>query len=151
MQPERLKGLLADVAAGVVTADEAIRRLADLPFSEVVDEAGCDVARVDHHRELRLGFPETIFCQGKTPEQVGSIATDMLRSGPVLLATRADEEHWQALRAVAADAERSPTARVMWVDRRAVRPATGHVLVVTGGTADLPVAEEAAVCIARCP
>ena len=146
MQPERLKDLLTDVAAGVVTTDEAIRRLADLPFSEVGDEAGRDVARVDHHRELRLGFPETIFCQGKTPEQVASIAVEVLRGGPVLLATRADEEHWQALRAVAPDAERSETARVMWVDRRAVRPAAGHVLVVTGGTADLPVAEEAAVC-----
>ena len=146
MRPERLKDLLAQVAAGTVTTDEAVRRLADLPFSEVVDEEGGDVARVDHHRELRLGFPETIFCQGKTPEQVGAIAAEMLRAGAVVLATRADEEHWQALRTVAPDAERSSTARVMWVDRRAVRPVAGHVLVVTGGTADLPVAEEAAVC-----
>jgi pyridinium-3,5-biscarboxylic acid mononucleotide synthase len=146
MQPDRLKDLLADVAAGAVTTDEAVARLADLPFSEVVDDSGNGVAHVDHHRELRLGFPETIFCQGKTPDQVSSIATEILRAGPVMLATRADDAQWEALRSVAPDAERSETARVMWVDRRAERPAVGHVLVVTGGTADVPVAEEAAVC-----
>ena len=146
MQPDRLKDLLADVAAGAVTTDEAIRQLTDLPFSEVVDENGGGVARVDHHRELRLGFPETIFCQGKTPEQVASIAAEMLRHGEVALATRADDSHWEALAGVAPDAQRSEAARVMWVDRRATRPAVGHVFVVTGGTADVPVAEEAAVC-----
>jgi pyridinium-3,5-biscarboxylic acid mononucleotide synthase len=146
MQPDRLKDLLADVAAGAITTDEAVERLSHLPFSEVLDEEGRDFARVDHHRELRLGFPETIFCQGKTPEQVASIAAEMLRAGPVVLATRLDEAHWEALRAVAPDAERSDIARVAWIDRREVRPAVGHVLVVTGGTADVPVAEEAAVC-----
>ena len=146
MQPDRLKDLLADVAAGAVTTDEAVARLADLPFSEVVDDSGRGVAHVDHHRELRLGFPETIFCQGKTPDQVSSIAMEILRTGSVVLATRADDTHWEALRSVAPDAARSETARVLWVDRRAERPALGHVLVVTGGTADVPVAEEAAVC-----
>jgi pyridinium-3,5-biscarboxylic acid mononucleotide synthase len=146
MQPERLRDLLADVAAGAITTDEAIERLADLPFSEILDESGYDLAHVDHHRELRLGFPETIFCEGKTPEQVSAIAADMLRNGPVLLATRANEGHWEALRGVAPDAARSEIARVMWVDRRDVRPAIGNVLVVTGGTSDQPAAEEAAVC-----
>lgn len=146
MQPERLRDLLADVAAGAITTDEAVERLADLPFSEILDESGNDLAHVDHHRELRLGFPETIFCEGKTPEQVSAIAADMLRNGPVMLATRADARHWDALREVAPDAARSEIARVMWVDRREERPAIGNVLVVTGGTSDQPVAEEAAVC-----
>ena len=165
MRPEDVRELMAQVAAGDVTPDEAVARLASLPFVEVGPRGGvvagggagsepagapdagdAAFARVDHHRELRTGFPETIFCQGKTPEQVARIAAEMLERGPVVLATRADDEQWEALRAVAPDAERSEIARVMWVDRRAERPAVGHVLVTTGGTADIPVAEEAAVC-----
>jgi NCAIR mutase (PurE)-related protein len=87
-----------------------------------------------------------VFCPGKTPEQVARIAVEILDRGPVLLATRADDTHWEALREAAPDAGRSEVARVMWVDRRDARPAEGHVLVATGGTSDIPVAEEAAVC-----
>ncbi len=172
MQPERLRALLAQVADGTVTPEEAAERLADLPFAELHmadaggagdtygagapyagepgaaggGAAGAAFARVDHHRELRTGFPETIFCQGKTPEQVASIAAEMLARGALVLATRCDDAQWQALLQVAPDAVLSRTGRVMWVDRRERASAVGHVLVVTGGTADLPVAEEAAVC-----
>jgi NCAIR mutase (PurE)-related protein len=158
MRPEDLRALMAQVADGSVTPEEAVERLASLPFAEVGGEsrAGGEgagaaghpgaFARVDHHRELRTGFPETVFCPGKTPEQVARIAAEILDRGPVLLATRADDAQWEALRETAPDAERSEVARAMWVDRRAERPAEGHILVATGGTSDIPVAEEAAVC-----
>jgi pyridinium-3,5-biscarboxylic acid mononucleotide synthase len=160
MHAEDVRSLMTQVAEGSVTPDEAVARLASLPFAEVghlpsqaapgatTDQAHASeaFARVDHHRELRTGFPETIFCPGKTPEQVARIAAEMLDRGPLVLATRADEAHWAALHELAPDAGRSEVARVLWVDRRPERPAVGHVLVVTGGTSDIPVAEEAAVC-----
>jgi NCAIR mutase (PurE)-related protein len=147
MRPDDLRALLSDVAAGTVSPEAASRRLSDLPFAEVgAVDGGEPSARVDHHRELRTGFPETIYCAGKTPGQVAMIAGAMLERSDVMLATRCDDEQFAAVLAVAPDAERSEVARVMWVDRRAERPAVGHILVATGGTSDIPVAEEAAVC-----
>ena len=145
MDVYRIRALLNGVATGVVAPEEAERRLVELPFSELTEQ-GVGFARIDHHRELRCGFPETIYGAGKTPDQVAAIAADILERGDVVLATRVDDAQWDALRRVAPDAERSQRAHVMWVDRRQHRPAVGHVLVVTGGTADLPVAEEAVVC-----
>jgi hypothetical protein len=147
MRPDALHAMLVEVAAGAITPEAAAQRLSDLPFAEVGGaDGGEPMARVDHHRELRTGFPETIYCEGKTPEQVAIIVHEMLERGDVVLATRCDDAQFVAVSAVASDVERSEVARVMWVDRRAERPAVGHVLVATGGTSDIPVAEEAAVC-----
>ena len=152
MDPDRLLELLQAVANGSRTAEEAARALEKLPFAEVgPDDTGSATsgrvhARVDHHRAVRTGFPEVVFCQGKTPAQVAAITAEILTQGDVLLATRATPEHFSAAREVAADAVWHEDARLIVVDRRTSPPSTGHVVVATGGTADIPVAEEAATC-----
>ncbi len=145
MDPDRLISLLQAVSLGTVSPDEAARRLEVLPFAEVEAESGGTDARVDHHRALRTGFTEVVFCQGKTPAQVAAIAEEILAHGDVLLATRATPEHFSATVEIASDAQWHEAARLIVVDRRAVRPADGHIVVATGGTADIPVAEEAAI------
>lgn len=145
MDPTSLASLLAAVASGDLDVEAAAARLTDLPFAEVSD-CGPPFARIDHHRELRTGHPEVVFCQGKTPAQVGAIASEILGHGGVLLGTRATEEHLGAVRDIAPDAVLLQDAGLLIVDRRESRPSIGHIVVASGGTADHRVAEEAAVC-----
>jgi len=145
MDHETLADLLAAVAAGRLGTEEAARALSDLPFAEV-SAGGTPVARVDHHRELRTGYPETVFCQGKTPQQVKAIAREILEHDGVMLGTRASAAHYQAVAQIAMDARYFEDAQIILVDRRTERPSIGHVVVASGGTADFRVAEEAAVC-----
>lgn len=140
MDSERINELLARVAAGKVDPDTAAKELAELPFADI------EVAKVDHHRAIRCGFPEVIFCQGKSPDQVKRVAKELLAHGDVVLGTRADSAHYQAVARVADDARFIEEARIIVVDRRAKPPRDGHIVIATGGTADIPVAEEAAVC-----
>lgn len=144
MDAARLLELLNAVSAGDRSVAQAMEELERLPFAEV--GTGGVVARIDHHRAVRTGFPEVVFCQGKTCEQVAAIAAEILSRGDVLLATRATAEQADAVCAVAPDAVRHEAARIVAVDRRVDPPATGHVVVASGGTADIPVAEEAALC-----
>jgi pyridinium-3,5-biscarboxylic acid mononucleotide synthase len=149
MDQDRLLELLRAVADGQRTAEDAARALESLPFAELSEDGGEARhvhARVDHHRAVRTGFPEVIFCQGKTPAQVASITAELLAHGDVVLATRATHEHYAAVADVATDAVRHEAANLIVVDRREAPPREGHVVVATGGTADIPVAEEAATC-----
>lgn len=148
MDHQRLIDLLTAVSAGTISPAGAVKELSSLPFAEVRAESAHETvsARVDHHRGVRTGFPEVVFCQGKTAEQVSAIATEILAHGDVVLATRAEPEHVAAVLAVAPEAVWHESARVIVVDRREDPPREGHVVVATGGTADIPVAEEAAVC-----
>lgn len=139
MDAARLRALLESVAAGESDVSSAVESLRRLPFTELDD------AKIDHHRDLRCGFPEVVFCEGKTPSQVRSIGREILEHGDVLLATRAQASHYQSLAQVASDARYFEAARLIVVDRRETPPSEGHIVVATGGTADLPVAEEAAV------
>ena len=144
LDPERLLELLQAVASGGLPPQEALERLRVLPFETL------EGATVDHHRELRKGHPEAIFCEGKTPEQVAEIALRLAeRSGGRVLGTRCDPE--RAERARRALGEEGFTyhasARCFTLTRRPVRPAPGPVAVVCAGTSDLPVAEEAAVTL----
>jgi NCAIR mutase (PurE)-related protein len=100
---------------------------------------------VDNHRALRKGFPEVIFCQGKTPEQIKDIAAAILENGNALLATRADQAAYEAIASVEPEAVYHPQARVIAVDKQPKRERLGHVAVISAGTADIPVAEEAAI------
>ena len=152
MDPDRLSELLRLVALGKVAPEDAARELETLPFAEVsTSEATGEgstapvEARIDHHRAVRTGFPEVVFCQGKTPAQVAAITSEILAVGDVLLATRASIEHYSAVCEIAMDAVWHDAARVIVVDRRKAPPQEGHVVVATGGTADIPVAEEAAI------
>ena len=137
MDEPGLRRLLDDVRSGTLDPDEAVRRLRRLPFVDL------GFARVDHHRALRQGVPEAVYAPGKTPEQCAAIVAELLAEpggGPVLL-TRADDHQ------AAAALERNPGANrsgrtLTW---RAAPRRPGRILVVTAGTADLPVADE---CVA---
>lgn len=145
MDTSALNALLEAVAAGDLDIAEASRRLSGLHFADVGAVGGSPEARVDHHRAVRCGFPEVVFCQGKTPEQVSDISREILSRTDVLLATRATAEQYQALARRVEDARWLEVPRLIVVDRREDPPAEGHVVVASGGTADIPVAEEAAV------
>lgn len=146
VEPDRLLHLLRAVAAGSLTPTQAASDLAQLPYAEIGEVSGSPEARVDHHRALRCGFPEVVFCQGKTAEQVSAIAAEVLARGDVLLATRASYEQAEAVRAVAPDALWLETPHLIVVDRRDEPLSEGCVVVASAGTADIPVAEEAAAC-----
>ncbi len=133
-----LRTLLRRYSAGEIDTEDLVEELAQMPYRDL------GFARVDHHRELRTGFPEVIFGQGKTPAQVGRLAREVLSHSDRLLVTRATPEMHDAVAGVA-PALYEPTAKTITVDRRPVRRRrAGLVAVVSGGTADLPVATEAA-------
>jgi hypothetical protein len=135
-----LKRLLADVARGSVPVDEAFERLRALPYENV------GVARVDHHRAVRQGVPEVIFGEGKTAEQIVAIARSMRRAGSGVLVTRLDGEKLRAVRRKMRGAVAHEAARCLVIrDGEPRIVGKGTVLVVTAGTSDIPVAEEAAV------
>lgn len=138
-----LRNLLADLAAGSVDADEVVRRLRRLPFAEL------GYALVDHHRALRQGLPESVYGPGKTPEQCAGIVAELLSvgdpagpangpDGPPVVLSRADDDQVAAV--LAANPGGVVTgSTVVW---RPASPRAEAVVVVTAGTADLPVAEE---------
>ncbi|MCS6923000.1 MAG: nickel pincer cofactor biosynthesis protein LarB [Fimbriimonadales bacterium] len=137
MEVERLRALLESVARGAVPVETALDALRDLPYQNL------GFARVDHHRALRKGFPEVVFCQGKTPEQVAAIVARLAERGRVL-ATRATEAHFQAVRAQLPQAVYHAQARAITVGEPP-RPESeqSYGVVLAAGTADIPVAEEA--------
>ena len=137
----RLRAVLRDFKTDGISEDEVISRLIDLPFEDL------DFAKVDHHRALRQGFPEVIFGQGKSPEQIASISDALLQRSDRLLVTRASQDAYDAVAASIADARYEQMARCIVVDRRPPdeRKQTPGVMVVCAGTADLPVASEAVV------
>ncbi|SFP93865.1 hypothetical protein SAMN05444406_1073 [Caldicoprobacter faecalis] len=140
MDVERLKFILEDVKAGRCTVEQAIDALKYLPFEDL------GFAKVDHHRQLRNGYPEVIYCQGKRPEHVKAIVERMMaRGNRNILATRASQEVYQAIKEAAYDAEYHEIARIVVVKRSEVPVSKGKIAVVSAGTSDLPVAEEAAI------
>ena len=116
-----------------------MRLLRDLPYQDL------DFAKVDHHRALRKGFPEVVFGQGKTPEQVAGIVEAVLGKSDVVLVTRASLEAFSAVKARVADARYNETCRAVVVDRSGPAETMPGVLTLCAGTADLPVATEAAL------
>jgi NCAIR mutase (PurE)-related protein len=139
MDRKKLEELLRAVAAGELGVDEAVERLKHLPYADL------GFARVDTHRALRAGFPEVIFCERKTPAQVAAIAARLAETGAAVLATRAAAEVYEAVRAKCAAARYHEEARVVVVPGEKAAEPRGRVLVLSAGTADIPVAEEAAV------
>jgi NCAIR mutase (PurE)-related protein len=139
-----IRQLLADVARGATTPDDAFLALQQQdPLSQDHYE-DLGFARIDHSRRQRNGFAEVIFCEGKTPEQVRRIAASLLAQGNSLLATRADGSHFSAILEIAPDAVFHERGRVVQV-LRGTEQRTGLTAVVSAGTADQPVAEEAAL------
>jgi len=138
---EQLTALLAEVAGGALSPEAALERLRHLPVEKL------SYARVDHLRSLIQGHPEVVFCEGKTVEQVVGICARLEAAGGTFLSTRANESQREALR------QRFPRVEINELGRTAYLPGDpepeptgrGTILVVTAGTGDLPVAEEAAV------
>lgn len=137
MNEQAIRELLGRVAGGEVAPEEAFEAIRRLPFEDI------GFAKIDHHRQVRCGVPEVIFCERKTPAQVAGIAERIVAAGSDLLATHAGPEHFEAVRALCPEAEYHSLGRCI-VARRAQRPLRGRVLVLTAGTSDLPVADEAA-------
>ena len=143
MTPSELRELLDQIHRGALDPSDAHTRLLDDLSAGPVADLG--FARVDHHRAVRQGFPEVVFGQGKTPDQVASIAEQIVGQGQTLLVTRTDERTFQAVLRVVPDATFHPVARAISFRQGDVEPGRGTILVVAAGTSDLPVAEEACV------
>ncbi|MFQ5847621.1 MAG: nickel pincer cofactor biosynthesis protein LarB [Candidatus Methylomirabilales bacterium] len=139
MDGTQVRAVLDAVREGKLSTEEAVERLKLLPYEEL------GFATLDSHRSLRQGFPEVLFCPGKTIEQIAEIAARLLRQHSTLLATRATEEMYSAIAAIERAAEYNPNARTVVVRRDQHARTTGTVLVMSAGTADISVAEEAAV------
>ncbi len=140
-QPEDLKTLLQEVAEGILDPDRALDRLKHLAFETVGD-----FARIDHHRALRTGFPEVIWGPGKTPEQIAQIMTSMQSRASVIMATRITPEVHQQIQGQIPAVQYFPAARISAiVPDVPPSPHPGTITILCAGTADLPVAEEAAI------
>ncbi|PCJ56324.1 MAG: 1-(5-phosphoribosyl)-5-amino-4-imidazole-carboxylate carboxylase [Candidatus Hydrogenedentota bacterium] len=139
MNPQKLLELLNGVSDGEVNPEDALERLKNLPFEDL------GFAKLDHHRQLRRGMPETIFGLGKTAEQVVTIVTHMKENGSNVLATRCSAEVAEAVLAVHPEAVHNAMARTISITISPPEILGGYVAVVCAGTSDLPVAEEAAV------
>ena len=141
MTSSELRELLDQIHRGALDPGDAHTRLLDDLSAAPTADLG--FARVDHHRAVRQGFPEVVFGQGKTPEQVASIAEQIVAYGQTLLVTRTDEGAFQAVLRVVPGATFHPLARAISFRQGDVEPGHGTILVVAAGTSDLPVAEEA--------
>ncbi len=139
MNQETVLQLLKQVRQGRTSPEDAATRLRHLPYEDM------GFARMDNHRALRQGFPEVVFCEGKTVDQVVAIVARIVERHGTVLATRATPATFDAVKAAVPLAAYHPLSRAIVVrDARRPRP-VGRVLVVSAGTADIPVAEEAAV------
>jgi NCAIR mutase (PurE)-related protein len=140
LDPDRLRDLLESVAARRVPVDEAVRELRELPFRAL------GFAHADTHRHVRTGFPEVVLGQGKTPEQIAAIMVELARGGSTVLATRVSPEAAAAVRIAVPGVRHLPVPRALVLGE--TPPADrgrGPIAVVSAGTADVPVAEEAAL------
>ena len=139
MNSAALRKLFDQVRARKLSPDDAVERLRHFPFEDL------GFAKVDHHRALRQGMPEVIFSQGKTPGQVAGIFKRLAEQGGNVLATRATDEQFAAVADVVPKVEYRPLARAIVLERDRKRYGKGVIAVVSAGTSDIPVAEEAVV------
>jgi pyridinium-3,5-biscarboxylic acid mononucleotide synthase len=142
MNAAKIKALLDDVAAGRLATSEAERVLLDALRARPFEDLG--FARIDHHRAVRQGFPEVVLGLGKTPAQIAAIAAEIVARGSTLLVTRATEDAYTAVRARVPQALYNAEARLIVQRQGDVTPGKGRVAIVSAGTSDLSVAEEAA-------
>jgi pyridinium-3,5-biscarboxylic acid mononucleotide synthase len=137
MDSGQLRLLLDQVRAGTLTVDAALTRLHHLPYEDL------GFAKVDHHRALRHGMPEVIFAQGKTPDQVVAIAQRLLETSSNVLITRADRQCAEAVLQNLSGGEHFPLSGAIRFWREKTIKGKGQIAVVSAGTSDIPVAEEA--------
>src|SRR4030066_1909378 len=140
MNFRKLEDLLKKVKLGKTSIDEGMAQLKSLPFEDL------GYARIDHHRSLRKGFPEVIWGEGKSPGQILSIMKELKRKGQNILITRLEEKKAKAIQKVFSKSQYYPRPRVLTYLTHPVKfEGKGTILVITAGTTDIPVAEEAAI------
>lgn len=139
MTEDSLRSLLEAVKNGNVEIDEAAHQLKHFSFEDL------GFAKVDHHRDIRTGYPEVIFCPGKTNEQIRGIILSLLSKKTNILASRAEPSVYESVKDIAENIEYNPVARTIFIEQKEIQRSIAKVLVVTGGTSDIPVAEEAVV------
>jgi NCAIR mutase (PurE)-related protein len=141
LNEQSIRELLGRVAQREQSVDDAIAALKVLPFEDV------GFAKLDHHREIRRGFPEVIYCQGKTPQQVAEICARQAMHSQRILGTRASIEQFEAARKSVGELRYDATARALWMDRRPEERGHEGIVLLAAGTSDLAVAEEAAMTL----
>jgi pyridinium-3,5-biscarboxylic acid mononucleotide synthase len=139
MEPNDLRELLEQVRAGGITVPAALARLEPAPLADL------GFAHVDLQRASRCGFPEVIYCPGKTAAWIEQVVAKLIEAGQDCLATRVSDEQAEALGRAFPKAEQDRIARTFWLPAKAPGPPMGRVVVITAGTSDLPVAREAVV------
>lgn len=139
MDASSLRKLLQQIKEGRLSPDDAVARLRHLPFEDL------GFAKIDHHRRLRAGMPEVIFSRGKTPAQVAQIFKRMAAQGGNVLATKADKNHFRAVKKVVHNAAYRDLAQAITLRQDESIYGKGTVAVISAGTSDIPVAEEAVV------
>jgi NCAIR mutase (PurE)-related protein len=140
MDIRKLEDLLKKVKSGKITLDKALAELKSLPFEDL------GFTKIDHHRSLRKGFPEVIWGEGKTSGQILQIIKQLMRKGQNILITRLEEKKAKAIRKVFPKSQYYPVSKVLTHLTHSVKSeGKGTILVITAGTTDIPVAEEALV------
>jgi len=134
---EEIKVLLESVKDNKINVDEALEKLEDLPFKDL------GFAKIDNHREIRVGYPEVIYCEGKTVDQVRDIVKYMITKNNNILGTRANEEMYNAVKEICIDAEYNKLGRTITINREGEPLTESYIAIVAAGTSDLPVVEEA--------
>ena len=139
MNKKFLKEILKKVKSGEIEVDNAADSLKDLPYKDL------GYARVDHHRSIRNGFPEVIYCEGKSLDEIEGIVAEMLKHNNNILASRATKEVYERIKEIAPDAVYHERPKMVFIEKNKLEKTKSKILVVSGGTSDMPVAEEAVV------
>ena len=139
MNAKEVEKLLNDVKKGETSIEDALEILKNFPYTDL------GFARIDHHREMRTGYPEIIYCAGKSVEQVREIFRVMSGKESNVIGTRANDEMYEAVRSILNDAVYYPVARIISLQKKKPKVPESRIAIITAGTSDMPVAEEAAV------
>jgi NCAIR mutase (PurE)-related protein len=134
-----IEEVLDKVQKGKLSPKKALNILKDYPYQDLT------FAKIDHHRELRKGYPEIIYGLGKTEEQIVKIAQEIIKKGSNLLITKVDEETFKNVKKRIPGAQFNSLARIVYLIQKKPSPGKGKIMIITAGTSDIPVAEEAAV------
>lgn len=138
MNEADMRKLLQRVKNNEIEVETAMKIIEDLPYTDL------GFAKIDNHREIRVGYPEVIYCEGKTVEQVKSIIEVMLTKDNNILATRANAQMYEAIKTIHAEAKYNAMGRTITIQKREERLTDSYIAIISAGTSDLPVVEEAA-------
>jgi len=139
MNVKEVEKLLKDVKTGETSIEKALEILKNFPYTDL------GFAKIDHHREMRTGYPEIIYCAGKSLEQVKEIVRVMSERENNVIGTRANQEMFDAVKSITPEAVYYPMARIISVQKKKPKAPESRIAIITAGTSDMPVAEEAAV------